>query len=360
MRLLKKVWLIALVIGGAVWGGLADAQSTYSAKAISGKVVDEDTGTPIAGVRITADWSMDVTPDSEYSKPLKTLETFSDQNGDYAFPAWGPIDLPLKGGFWRGIDPKIYYGKRAYYPQAASNPPSSDIVSRTPREFVHNGETIKMRKLGPEYYVKRTPPPPLDRSAYAPKAITGKLVDAETGEPLAGANIVAVWILGRTFFSDAKVLKILETVSDQDGNYAFPAWGPIALPLLGDFGQGYDPRVVYFKHGYWPQTVSNGVTEHPDLREPPLGGFKYNDKTIKLKKWDGERKELYFGSVSDASDVYSSGSNDNWKKHPRLSLTLIKEAESLAALGNRYGLSGAPSKTMEPEILKFIQESEKK
>lgn len=164
---------------------------------------------------------------------------------------------------------------------------------------------------------------------FTADAITGKVVDEETGEPLAGVIIVANWTIEASFVGyNNELLNVLETVTDKDGSYGFPGWGPKLLPITSIifsaselFGKGADPSVVYFKSGYWPVREENEVT-YPGQsiadRKPPLGGFQANGKTIKLKKWDGKDEKKYYSRVSGIVDGLRGG----WREYPRMALAI--------------------------------------
>jgi hypothetical protein len=164
---------------------------------------------------------------------------------------------------------------------------------------------------------------------FTADAINGKVVDEETGAPLAGVIIVAKWTIEASFVGyDSELLNVLETVTDKDGHYGFPAWGPKLLPrtsypfsLSELFGKGDDPYVVYFKSGYWPAHEKNDPT-YPGLsiadRKTPLGSFQVNGKAIRLKKWDGKNEAKYYERVSDMVHELKGG----WKKYPRMTLAI--------------------------------------
>jgi len=164
---------------------------------------------------------------------------------------------------------------------------------------------------------------------FTADAINGKVVDEETGQPLAGVIIVAKWTIEASFVGyDNELLKVMETVTDKDGNYGFPGWGPKLLPILtypfspSDlFGKGHDPFVVYYKSGYWPAQEKNEVTypgQDIARRKPALGGFAGNGMTIKLKKWDGKDERKYYERVSHMVYELKGG----WKKYPRMTLAI--------------------------------------
>lgn len=164
---------------------------------------------------------------------------------------------------------------------------------------------------------------------FTADAINGKVVDEESGAPLDGVIIVAKWTIEASYVGyNNELLNTLETVSDKDGNYGFPAWGPKMLPVTAIsfsrsdlFGGGNDPCVVYFKNGYWPAREKNDVT-YPGIniadRKTPLGGFIANGKSIKLKKWNGKEEAEYYKHVSHMVDELKGG----WKKYPRMTLAI--------------------------------------
>lgn len=115
---------------------------------------------------------------------------------------------------------------------------------------------------------------------YSAAAIQGWIVDATTRRPIQGVNVVAEWTLefgleGGTGYSWV----VLETVTDAAGRFAFPAWGPKAVP---DFLPGEarlkdrDPKVVFFKYGYAgvQQTPQQAGKEYDRPKEFPGRGAR--------------------------------------------------------------------------------------
>ena len=192
---------------------------------------------------------------------------------------------------------------------------------------------------------------------FTADAINGKVVDEETGQPLAGVIIVAKWTVDESLVGrNNGLLNVLETVTDKDGNYNFPAWGPKPVPFfplspLAVFGSGNDPSVEYFKNDYWPAHESNGMSDPERIasRDPPLGGFKANGMTIKLKKWDGKDEEKYYKQVSFMADDLNGG----WKKYTRMALAMDKIYQSLMARLKRKEIS---TNFPLPHVVGFIPE----
>ena len=83
---------------------------------------------------------------------------------------------------------------------------------------------------------------------YEAPAFTIRVVDQQTGQPLAGIHGIASWIAygGPRRRWPAMVL---EAVSDADGRLSFPAWGPTRIIAQGVL-PGDDPVISLFLPGY--------------------------------------------------------------------------------------------------------------
>ena len=194
----------------------------------------------------------------------------------------------------------------------------------------------------------------LAQEVYSAKAIHGKIVDADTRAPLSAVNIVAQWKIDRAWVGDDKaLLRVTETVTDKDGNYSFAAWGPIPLPANADFGEGRDPLLSIFKSGYDVEFLDNGVISDTRFRETPLGEFKWNGATTKLKKWSGNVKDYWWkvgvlsGGLPEAAGA--------WRNYPRMAIALFKEQKRLKDMGAPAGLPGVPSLGLTPEDEAFLK-----
>src|SRR5439155_780937 len=88
------------------------------------------------------------------------------------------------------------------------------------------------------------PVPPL----YAANAIRATVVDATAGSPIEGAVVVAVWQL-QTMSGEGPRLQVSEAVTDRDGRFVIPGWGPkFRQPLAAE-------RDYFTRHPLDPQTV---------------------------------------------------------------------------------------------------------
>src|SRR5262245_43573633 len=86
---------------------------------------------------------------------------------------------------------------------------------------------------------------------YWGDAIHGRVVDAETGEPIQGAIVISNWQLLRGGIGHGGhngSLLVHETVTDPNGAFSFPEWGPLLRRSCTRLD--YAPLLVVFKAGY--------------------------------------------------------------------------------------------------------------
>ncbi len=112
---------------------------THRASEIRGQVVDAETGAPIAGAAVVANWEMTVIIGLQYaSERLHLVEAITDATGTYVIPAWGPKLLPL-GAEVAPNSPVIRVLKSGYKPGGAAN----EYIGRA-RDSEWNGKAIKL------------------------------------------------------------------------------------------------------------------------------------------------------------------------------------------------------------------------
>jgi len=129
--------------------------------------------------------------------------------------------------------------------------------------------------------------------------ITVRVVDAETGEPLEGAVLLAQWTTTTfAYESSSSNYKVVEAVSDKKGEIFVPG---IHKPGVDD------PRIVVYEKGY---VAWRGDTIFPGYEErlPP---FKWRDGYVfELEHFKPEyshRDHLSFISSGYSSGVPSNG-----------------------------------------------------
>src|SRR5664279_1465597 len=109
----NNMWLAALmpiVISLSACGG----PLTYSSDPIDAAVVDADTGQPIEGAIVTANWQLESATLDNYKKvgQLKVMETVTDSMGRFHFDGFSAFNSGLYE--LRDEDPKILVFKPGY------------------------------------------------------------------------------------------------------------------------------------------------------------------------------------------------------------------------------------------------------
>jgi hypothetical protein len=165
---------------------------------------------------------------------------------------------------------------------------------------------------------------------YRAEAIEGWVVDAEKGKPVGGVIVVAHWQLKGGFEGGNPVgeLQILEAVTDANGRYAFPAWGP-KFALSGGL-RSESPEILMFKPGYNFQRLNN--TWFKD-RDPAKSDW--NGKTVKLEPFKGTPAKYAADLFSLSYSLWTigfdigrhSGDYCGWKAFPRM-LRALDELEA--------------------------------
>ena len=121
---------------------------------------------------------------------------------------------------------------------------------------------------------------------YWGEAIHCRVVDADTGEPIEGAVAVADWKLyggGIGHGGHRSSLLVQATVTDTDGRFAFPAWGPTLRPSYEALDRA--PWLIVFKSGYEHQALWNDQRSNGFVRSSQWDG-----RTISLSKFAGSAK----------------------------------------------------------------------
>jgi len=117
---------------------------------------------------------------------------------------------------------------------------------------------------------------------YHKPAFRGKVIDAETKEPIEGAVVVAIYnahpIISGPAGGSAYIIKIKETLTDEKGEFYFPSYTTFIQPLaredLAEF--------IIYKPGYWT---------FPHHQKVP-SGIKPKDHEIFFSKEMGSKGEL--------------------------------------------------------------------
>jgi hypothetical protein len=173
---------------------------------------------------------------------------------------------------------------------------------------------------------------------YSAKPIHARVVDAQTGEPLPGVNVVAVWELEDPIATKGQGnLQLMEAVTDGNGNFQFQAWGPKPIPVTAFPGTrltNNDPRIILFKSGFTPRAVYNdthsAILKDPNDAGPVIRDSQWEGKAIGLEKFSGP-PSTYAILVSGV--LTGVGGGCEWKSMPRMVVTLNRESDRLKREG---------------------------
>jgi len=170
---------------------------------------------------------------------------------------------------------------------------------------------------------------------YTAEPFSAQVVDAETGQPVAGALVVANWKLVSGGLDGPRhlgQLEVKETVTDDQGRFSFAGFTR-PNPSLGELRES-DPHVLIFKGGYEAGTYYGSLDprNHTSARrrasvdgkvlklarlKPTMTGPKFD-----VMKFHGLLNVLLSRIVGDCQ----------WQKMPRLFVAMDEEKARLRSL----------------------------
>ena len=172
---------------------------------------------------------------------------------------------------------------------------------------------------------------------YSAASIEGWVVDAETGKPVGDVVVLAHWQLRSTLIEPQIIgeLTILETKTDSNGRFYFPAWGPKIMWTPYARLSNADPHIMFLKQGYQFHSVLNDSVVGPIDREKPIRTSQWNGKQIPMKSFHGNEaaaaREFY---LSEIRRLLGSGKDCEWKEMPLTVAYVLREGTRLKkALG---------------------------
>jgi hypothetical protein len=212
---------------------------------------------------------------------------------------------------------------------------------------------------------------------YRGAEIKGQVVDADTKEPIEGVVVVAKWELycaNPVDGSHCKVLHVYEAVTDKEGRYSMPSWGPKMRPRK-TYLTHFDPYTLYFKKGYEASWLINSDPErfykyyksvdfenisfknfekrvgftryehHRSLRESVWDG-----RTIEMKRFEGSNRDLFHMLNSIYSDIIDE------EEIPLMKVKYTSEEWARAVKDLKAPFS---YKELPDRVLKVIEEEQK-
>ena len=180
------------------------------------------------------------------------------------------------------------------------------------------------------------------RNTYSGESIDATVVDDSTGEPLQDVAVVAYWELhGGSITGDSLpcgAANVEEAVTDKDGKFHIPAWGPLKGNC--EMIDGY-PFVYVFKPSYEYLGLSNRTTT---ARPVSVSRSDWNGQTIRLKRFPDmdltkNGPSSYAGSINGLSTtlnifIINYPKECNWKKIPTMLRLIDSQEKELKAAGN--------------------------
>ncbi len=153
---MKKYFLLQLFALISVLP-LSACSTTYSAEAIEAWVVDAETGQPISGAVVTANWELETgsVGGNVPAGQIMVMEAVTDEKGRFYFPAWGPkstsfsFPVPLLRTEPHLVyrDPQILLFKSGYKWVGLQNAVIIDYNRNSLRKSDWNGRSIKMERF---------------------------------------------------------------------------------------------------------------------------------------------------------------------------------------------------------------------
>ena len=174
---------------------------------------------------------------------------------------------------------------------------------------------------------------------YTAEPIAARIVDADTGAPVEGVNVVAAWQAkgGLEGGNIMGYVTVMEDVTNANGEFSFPSWGPKkwrngairdGAPLLILFKPGYDAALLWeSKYGveFAPSHMSSN----------------WNGKTIGVKKFERTKDEYSQSYVGlwTVLDTLVLQRDCAWRGMPRFLKAIDRQRQVILQAGGTSVLS---------------------
>lgn len=159
---------------------------------------------------------------------------------------------------------------------------------------------------------------------YSGEEVHGWVIDSKTKQPIKDVVVVEIWELEGGWHTDHTAnIQIAETLTDEEGYYSFPEWGP-SFTVDGRMS-GSSPHLVFYKFGYDDVTRMNTVSGNLNLDNSVS---EHSGKKIELVKFEGDEKlypkklGFFYGFLQSSS--YRKPFKCMWKKVPIFTSEMIK------------------------------------
>lgn len=183
-------------------------------------------------------------------------------------------------------------------------------------------------------------------STYYGAEIRGRIVDQETGKPIAGAVVVAHWMMSTTEFQvlpifwaqrKDRLLYVTEALSGPDGCYDIPQWGPVTTPVGWAKEGPADPALAVFKPGYepkiihnWPENLESSLYTPYNKHTDSVLRSIHDGKDIALCKYEKCKRRIlvYDSSVKETPEGRIYGRVESFASHLKQNVDLADEREA--------------------------------
>lgn len=162
---------------------------------------------------------------------------------------------------------------------------------------------------------------------FSANAIEGRVLEAGTAAPLEGVIVVVNWELVGSAKLPVGQLMVMETVTDKDGGFSFPAWGPKTAPSE-TVPDPNAPQLLFFKEGYEYRRLVNPRVA--DTSADQVISSAWNGRTIGMRRLPDEmivtlgegrvvsRRGLSTNGLSLSLTWAYRGKECEWQRAPRM------------------------------------------
>jgi len=185
---------------------------------------------------------------------------------------------------------------------------------------------------------------------YYADPIKARVVDAATGAPVEGVNVLAAWQAkgGLEGGNIEGYVKVMEDVTNANGEFSFPGWGP-KVWMNGGIRDGA-PLLILLKPGYEVSFLWEG--RYGVEFAPPHLVSSWNGKSVPLKRFEHSQDEYKqrLSGVRTVLDTLIGKEDCVWQSIPRFLHTVDKQHQVFIRQGSTFGLEGL--ETMEARAAK--------
>jgi len=185
---------------------------------------------------------------------------------------------------------------------------------------------------------------------YYADPIKARVVDAVTGAPVEGVNVLAAWQAkgGLEGGNITGYVKVMEDVTNANGEFSFPGWGP-KVWMNGGIRDGA-PLLILLKPGYEVSFVWEG--KYGVEFAPSHLSSSWSGKNVPLKRFEHSQDEYKqrLSGVRTVLDTLIGKKDCAWQSIPRFLHTVDKQHQVFIRQGSTFGLEGL--ETMEARAAK--------